>query len=105
MRKHITSGPAASQAALEAALGTAVPLEPSTASTTDAGPPPDDPLITQRKARDLAGGISDMTLWRWRRLGIIPPPLSIRGRNYWRKSVFLAALTQAGSHDQEQTED
>lgn len=68
------------------------------------GAPPDDPLITQRQARHLAGNISDMTMWRWRQAGIIPPPISIRGRNYWRKSVFLAALAQARSQDHDAAE-
>jgi hypothetical protein len=57
----------------------------------------DDPLITANAARALAGDVSLMTLWRWRRAGILPAPLTIRGRNYWRKSVFLAALVAAGS--------
>jgi hypothetical protein len=51
-----------------------------------------DELITQAKAKTLAGGISDMTLWRWRKAGIIPAPLSIRGRNYWPRQGFLEAL-------------
>lgn len=49
-------------------------------------------LITQAEAKRLAGGISDMTLWRWRNAGIIPAPISIRRRNYWRRSDFLYAV-------------
>jgi len=91
----------ASQASLEAVLAPTGPSNPIAPSDPGAKAPPDDPLIPQRTARRLAGGISDMTMWRWRQAGIIPPPISIRGRNYWRKSVFLAALAQAGSqgHD------
>ena len=44
----------------------------------------DDALVTQPTLKMLAGGVSDMTLWRWRRAGVIPEPTSIRGRNYWR---------------------
>jgi hypothetical protein len=36
-----------------------------------------------------------MTLWRWRHVGIIPPPVVIQGRNYWRKRAFLAAIAAA----------
>jgi hypothetical protein len=57
--------------------------------------PPDDPLISAGAARALAGGISAMTLWRWRHVGIIPPPVVIQGRNYWRKRAFLAAIAAA----------
>jgi len=57
--------------------------------------PSDDPLISAGAARALAGGISAMTLWRWRHVGIIPPPVVIQGRNYWRKRAFLAAIAAA----------
>jgi hypothetical protein len=55
----------------------------------------DDALIGQTEARRLAGGISSMTLWRWRQAGIIPAPLSIRRRNYWRRGEFMRALEAA----------
>jgi hypothetical protein len=48
--------------------------------------PPDDPLISAGAAR---------ALWRWRHVGIIPPPVVIQGRNYWRKRAFLAAIAAA----------
>ncbi len=56
---------------------------------------PDDALIGQTEARRLAGGISDMTLWRWRQAGLVPEPMSIRRRNYWRRGEFMAALERA----------
>jgi hypothetical protein len=59
--------------------------------------PDPEALITSRAACDLAGGISAMTLWRWHKAGLIPEPLTIRGRNYWRRAVFLAALEAAAS--------
>ncbi len=52
----------------------------------------DETLVTQTKLKAIAGGISDMTVWRWRRAGVIPEPVSIRGRNYWRTRDILAAL-------------
>lgn len=55
----------------------------------------DDALITQPQLKRLAGDISDMTIWRWRRAGLIPEPSNIRGRNYWRSGdvrAFLARL-------------
>lgn len=58
---------------------------------------PPDALIGGTEARRLAGGISDMTLWRWRKAGVIPDPLVIRGRNYWRRGDFLAAIERASS--------
>lgn len=62
------------------------------------GPDP-DALITSATATALAGGISQMTLWRWTRDGIIPPPTLIRGRKYWRRVSFLAALAVASPTD------
>jgi hypothetical protein len=56
----------------------------------------DDILITSATARAIAGGVSDMTLWRWVQDGIIPAPLKIRRRNFWPKSLFLASLADAG---------
>lgn len=61
-------------------------------SATTADPFADDSLVTQSQLKQLAGGISDMTVWRWRRAGIIPEPTNIRGRNYWRGRVVRAVL-------------
>jgi hypothetical protein len=36
-----------------------------------------DHLMTADEVRRLAGGISDMTLWRWLGRGILPKPLTI----------------------------
>jgi predicted DNA-binding transcriptional regulator AlpA len=55
----------------------------------------DDGFITSTTARELAGGISRMAEWRWIKAGIIPQPHRIRGRKYWRRSEFLAALDAA----------
>jgi predicted DNA-binding transcriptional regulator AlpA len=57
--------------------------------------PTDDALITAPEARRLAGGISDMSLWRWIRDGVVPPPRIIRARRYWPRGEFLAALHSA----------
>ena len=65
------------------------------ATLAPAADPPDDPLISAGTARALAGGISPMTLWRWRRAGIVPSPVVIQGRNYWRRRAFLAAIAAA----------
>jgi len=54
-------------------------------------------LITSAAACALAGAISGMTLWRWERDGVIPAPTVIRGRKFWNRAEFLAALTAAAS--------
>ena len=54
-------------------------------------------LINSSEARRLAGNISGMTLWRWGRAGVIPPPLRIRGRNYWRRDEFIHSLDAAAA--------
>lgn len=58
---------------------------------------PGDELITSTEARRLAGGVSDMAIWRWLKRGIIPEPLVIERRRYWIRREFLAALTLAGT--------
>jgi len=55
----------------------------------------DDPLIHDSELRRIAGGVSSMTIWRWRKAGILPPPLVICGRNYSHKSVIDTALARA----------
>ncbi len=55
----------------------------------------DDPLIHDSELRRIAGGVSSMTIWRWRKAGILPPALVINGRNYSRKSVIDDALSRA----------
>lgn len=65
------------------------------AALAAAADPVDDPLISAGTARALAGNISPMTLWRWRRAGIVPSPVVIQGRNYWRRHAFLAAIAAA----------
>jgi hypothetical protein len=55
----------------------------------------EDRLINAREARRLAGNITSMTLWRWRRAEIVPAPIQIRNRNYWRRSEYLRALEAA----------
>lgn len=44
------------------------------------------PLIPARSVRERFGGISNMTLWRWVQRGILPPPVKINTRNYWRET-------------------
>ncbi len=46
-----------------------------------------DPLIPARKLGEDLGNVSDVTLWRWEKKGILPPAVRINGRKYWRQSV------------------
>lgn len=56
-----------------------------------------DALLTSAEARRLAGDISTMTEWRWRRDGLLPAPVQIRGRNYYRRGPFMHALRSLGT--------
>lgn len=58
---------------------------------------PGDELITSAEARRLAGGVSDMALWRWLKRGIIPEPLRIERRRYWNRRQFMDSLMAAGT--------
>ena len=45
-----------------------------------------DALLSQPQLRRLMGGVSDTTIWRWRNCGMLPAPVPINGRNYYRES-------------------
>lgn len=47
-----------------------------------------DPLLSASEVRRELGGITRVTLWRWRQDGLLPEPVTMRGRNYWRQSVI-----------------
>ena len=48
-------------------------------------------LVAAPKARaDYLGGISAMTEHRWRKAGILPQPIQIRKRNFYREADLLA---------------
>lgn len=52
--------------------------------------------IPAREVRELCGGISDMSLWRWlndEELGF-PRPIMIGRRRYWREADVLAWLDE-----------
>lgn len=49
-------------------------------------------LITSKQLRHLAGDVSDMTVWRWVKTGVVPSPIKINGRNYWKKQEVISSL-------------
>jgi predicted DNA-binding transcriptional regulator AlpA len=49
-----------------------------------------DQLLSQGKVRKLCGGISDMTLWRWRQTGGFPAATIIHGRSYYSLKQVVA---------------
>ena len=48
-----------------------------------------DPLMQSRQVRAALGDVSDMTIWRWVKAGILPEPIKINSRNYWRQSEVI----------------
>jgi len=57
-------------------------------------------LISAATVRDLCGGVSDMTLWRWLndRDMNFPEPVYIQKRRYWREAE-LGAWIEAQEPD------
>jgi len=48
-------------------------------------------LVAAPTARaDYLGNISAMTEWRWRKAGILPDPIQINKRNFYRESDLIA---------------
>lgn len=48
--------------------------------------------IQAATVREICGGISDMTLWRWLKERDFPRPIYIAGRRFWREADVLAWL-------------
>ena len=61
----------------------------------------DDPLITDKEICRIFGVVSKMTVWRWRRSGILPPPIVINKRNYSRKSVINETMSRVVGYNHE----
>lgn len=59
-------------------------------------------LIAQPKLRQIMGGISDMTVWRWRKDGLLPQPIVIRKRNYYRADDVTALQKRLASESEAQ---
>ena len=53
-------------------------------------------LVSQRDVRRRIGGVSNMTVHRWRKIGILPAPVVIAGRNYWHEHQ-IDALARNGA--------
>ncbi len=54
-----------------------------------------DTLVASTDVRREFGNITDVTLWRWERDGVIPPALRIRGRKFWRRSTLERLKAEA----------
>ena len=48
--------------------------------------------IPASTVREICGGISDMTLWRWLDQRDFPQPVRIARRRYWRMDDVVAWL-------------
>jgi predicted site-specific integrase-resolvase len=60
-----------------------------------------DVLMNARTVRTTLGGVTGMTLHRWMRAGILPQPIKINGRNYWRESDVEALKQGRGRNSGE----
>ena len=83
--------------------------------TTTNSPNRFDPIngserLLPRRALRILIPVSDMTIWRWERVGLFPRHLLINGRNYWRLSELRDWMDRqeraggsahaAGGHDE-----
>lgn len=52
----------------------------------------DNKLISANAVRELCGGVSDMTLWRWLNHPELdfPKPIYISTRRFWREADLVA---------------
>jgi predicted DNA-binding transcriptional regulator AlpA len=58
-----------------------------------------DKRVTSAATRDLCGGVSDMTIWRWLNDPSLnfPKPVYIGRRRYWVESEVVAWLNSQPS--------
>jgi len=52
-------------------------------------------LVPQAELALRVGGKSGMTIHRWVKAGVLPPPVTIRGRNFWPEEI-VASLIERG---------
>lgn len=46
-----------------------------------------------------AFSVSGMTLWRWRKAGLLPPPIVINKRNYWHESTLASVMARVSGSE------
>ena len=51
-----------------------------------------DQLLTEKQLRQMVGNVSSMSIWRWLAAGLLPRPLKIQRRNYWKLAEIRAWL-------------
>ena len=56
-----------------------------------------DKLVSSATVRRELGDVSEMTIWRWTKTGILPAPTKINKRNYW--PVSAVERLKAGNAD------
>jgi predicted DNA-binding transcriptional regulator AlpA len=66
------------------------------ASTQSAEAPSieDVQLIERRQLREIIPA-SNMTYWRWMKRGLLPKPICIGGKQYWRRDKILKIASGA----------
>jgi predicted site-specific integrase-resolvase len=52
-------------------------------------------LLPQREVQRRMGGVSSMTIHRWRLQGTLPTPVVINKRNYWRAADITRIIDDA----------
>jgi len=57
----------------------------------------EDHLIGTAELRRRLGNVCKMTVLRWKKQGVLPEPVVINGRYYWRWSEVDAKIKEAKS--------
>jgi hypothetical protein len=54
-------------------------------------------LLSQREVKRRMGNVSSMTIYRWRQSGMLPAPIVMNRRNYWRAADIELVISIAST--------
>lgn len=53
-------------------------------------------LVSQRTLQIMIDNVSQRTIYKWIEVGVLPRPIQISRRNYWKMTVIIAWLQTLG---------
>ena len=54
-----------------------------------------DRLLNVKQVAKVYGDCSEPTVWRWAKAGVIPKPVKVGGRTFWKESEIISHVRVA----------